>query len=325
MRDSKCLISRVTMVLALLCCIGGCSSGGGGGGNDGDDGITYSGLTEQAEINDLNAEDVTGGAFGAGLIGDDMMGFSLDGSPNETYVEKFRTAKIPVILSDSLYLIDFNSPSAGAFQAAMETVSASIDGNCGGNMSYSVSADNEVGTFNGSFTFSQYCNDGTTINGRARFDGRMNLDTDQFIEAYLSFDNLSGGGLTLDGDIDIDFSSTPDIITFNAYGKDPGTGKVFWIRDYSITIDENAGLTEVEMTGMFYHPDYGYVTLATTSTFVLHDEDEWPTSGSLVVTGAKNSKARITAIDNANCTVEADLDGDDAYEWDSGTIYWDEL
>ena len=316
--------SNVTIAIVLLIFIGGCS-GGGGGGNDGNDGITYSGLTNQVEVNELNAEDVSGGAFGAGLIGDGMMGFSLDARSDEALVEEFRTATLPAILRDSLYLIDFNSPSAGAFQAALETVSATINGNCGGSMSYSVSADDLRGDFSGSFSFSQYCNDGTTINGRAEFDGRINVGTDEFIEATLSFDNLSGGGLTLSGDIDIDFTSSPDVISFNAYGQDSGTGKVYWIRDYTITIDEGAGSTQVEMSGRFYHPDYGYVTLTTTAAFVLHDGDEWPNSGNLVVAGANNSKARITAIDNTNCYVEADIDGDDAYEWDSGTLNWDEI
>ena len=108
MKNLRCLILWVTIAAAIPYIVGGCS-GGGGGGNDGDDGITYSGLTNQAEINDLNAEDISGGAFGAGLIGDGMMGFSLDQSPNDKFVRKFRSVKIPVILSDSLNLIDFSS------------------------------------------------------------------------------------------------------------------------------------------------------------------------------------------------------------------------
>ncbi|CAB1064202.1 hypothetical protein D1BOALGB6SA_8993 [Olavius sp. associated proteobacterium Delta 1] len=322
MKDLRYLILWVTIASALLYCIGGCS---GGGGNGGDDGIAYSGLTSQAEISDQNAEDISGGSFGAGLIGDGMMGFSLDQSSNEKFVRKFRTVKVPEILSDSLHLIDFTNPPAGVGQAALETVSETIDGNCGGSMSYSVSADNVIGTFSGRFTFSQYCNDGTTINGRASFEGRINLDTEEFVEAYLSFDNLSGGGLTLDGDIEFDFASSPNMISFNAYAQDPGTGKVYWIRDYSIAIGEYVGLVQIEMSGMFYHPDYGYVNLSTTAPFILHDGDEWPTSGTLVVTGVNNSKAKITAIDNANCAVEADFDGDDSYEWDSGTIIWDDI
>ena len=57
-------------------------------------------------------------------------------------------------------------------------------------------------------------------------------------------------------------------------------------------------------------PDYGYVTISTTDPFVLHDGDEWPASGTLIVTAAKNSNVRLKAIDNVDCTVEADIDGD---------------
>ncbi len=334
MKKLKYLILHVTIAVSLLFYIGGCSSGGGGG-SDGDDGLTYSGLTSQAEISEQNAEDISGGAFGAGLIGDGMMGISsLDRSSDEHLVGEFRAAKVPQILSDSLHLIDFSAPSAGAARAALDTIredSEPIPGDCGASMSYSysysVSADGVVGTYSGTFTFSGYCDGGTTINGSASFEGSINLVTDEFVEAYLSFNELSGGDLTLDGDIEIVFkeSPDPDIITFNAYGQDPGTGKVYWIRDYSITIDENAGTTEVEMSGMFYHPDFGYVTIATTAAFVLHDGDDWPTAGTLVVTGANNAKAKIEAIDKNTCRVTAEFNGDDAYEWDSGTMNWNEI
>jgi len=169
------------------------------------------------------------------------------------------------------------------------------------------------------------CNGGTTIDGGARFDGRINPDTGEFLEAHFSFDNLSGGDLTLDGDVEVDFTQSPDLITFNAYGQDPGSGKIFWIRDFNITIAENTGFVEIEMAGRFYHPDFGYATISTTEPFVLYDGDDWPTSGALVATGADSSKARIFAINNANCTVEADIDGDGSYEWDTGTVAWDDI
>jgi hypothetical protein len=79
------------------------------------------------------------------------------------------------------------------------------------------------------------------------------------------------------------------------------------------------------MAGTFYYPDYGYVTLSTPGALIIHNGDEWPTSGALLVTGNNNSKARITAIDNLTCAVEADVDGDDAYEWDSGIVNWEDL
>jgi len=324
MKNLRCLGLVIIIALTFPLIYGGCA-GGGGGSSDGSDGITYSGLTDPAEINETNAEDITAGAFGAGLVGDGMMGLSLDKGSNDNFIRKFRTVKVPLILSDSLYLIDYTTSSAGDLQAAVQTAKETINGSCGGSMSYTVSVDDVKGTFNGRFTFSNYCNDGTTINGGARFNGRINMDTGEFIRAHLSFDNLAGGGLTLDGDIEIDFSLSPNLITLDAYGQDPNSGKTYWIRDYSVSIDENTGFVEIEMAGRFYHPDYGYVTLSTTVPFTLHDGDEWPTSGALVVTGRNNSKAKITAIDNLNCFIEADIDGDDSYEWDSGTIAWDDI
>jgi hypothetical protein len=153
----------------------------------------------------------------------------------------------------------------------------------------------------------------------------MNIDTGEFVDAYFSFDNLSGGGFNLDGDLEIDFSASPNVVTFNAYGQDPSSGKVYWIKNYSITIDEHIGFIQIEMAGRFYHPDYGYVTLSTAEPFVLHDGDDWPTSGTLIVKGANSAKAKITAINNTNCAVEADIDGDNSYEWVSETLIWDEI
>ncbi len=314
------------IIIGLAFAFAGCSGGGGGGNSGGGtSGLTYSGVTTPAQVDESNAEEITGGAFATGLIGDGMVGLSVDQQIESYHIRDFRSVKVPIILSDSLNLVDFTSPSSGGIQAATQTQSDIIAGSCGGTMSYSVSVDDQQGTFSGSFTFSDYCNDGTVINGAARFDGQMDVNSGEFIEATFSFDNLSGGDLSLDGEIQIDFAATPNVITFNAYGQDPVSGAVFWIKNYSITIDEFAGYVEIEMVGTFYHPDFGYVTLATPEALVLHDGDEWPESGTITVTGANNSKAKLTTIDHLTCTVEVDRDGDDTYEWDSGVLNWEDL
>ena len=336
MKNFRKLALWVTIAAALLYGIAGCSGGGGGGGNDGDGGISYSGLTNQAELSEQNVEDIAGGAFAAGLVGDGMMGFnSFDQSSHEYWADKFRTVKVPQILSDSLHLIDFTAPSPGAAHAALDTMEETVTGDCGGSLTYSVSADDADGTFSGSFTFSQYCNDGTEINGSASFELVMNLETEEFVEAYLSFEKLTGGDLTFDGEIEIDFSASPDRVTFNAYGQDPVSGKVYWIEDYIITIDEvdedldeNADFVRIEISGRFYHPDHGYVTLETTEPFVLYTENDWPASGILVVTGANDASAKLMANnDNEEyyCTVELHLDEGEEPEWESGHVSWDEL
>ena len=82
---------------------------------------------------------------------------------------------------------------------------------------------------------------------------------------------------------------------------------------------------EIEIAGTFYHPDFGYVTLSTPEPMVLHDGDEWPESGTLIVTGASGSKAKLTANDHLTCTVDVDGDGDGTYEWDSDIMSWEDL
>ena len=192
-------------------------------------------------------------------------------------------------------------------------------------MSYTVTFDDVTGKFNGRFTFSDYGCDGTTISGGASFSGIIDVNTLDFIEADFSFNNLSGGDLTLDGDLSIDYDVNPHVITFNAYGQDPNSGKVFWISNYSITIDDNMVSMEIVMSGRFYHPDHGYVTLSTVDPFVLNNGDEWPNAGTLVVTGANNSKAKLTALSNLTCSVDVDVDGDGVYELLSGVMNWEDL
>ena len=327
------------IIIGLAFVFAGCGGGGGGGDDSGGgaSGLTYSGVTTPAQIDESNAAEISGGAFATGLIGDGMVGLSVDRQIKSYHIRNFRSVKVPIILSDSLNLVDFTSPFSGGIQAATQTESDIIEGRCGGTMSYSVSVDDERGTFNGRFIFSDYCNDGTTINGAAGFNGEMDVDSGEFIEATFSFDNLSGGELFLDGEIQIDFAATPNVVTFNAYGQDPISGAVFWIQDYSITIEEypvqgpEPAYVKIKMAGRFYHPDFGYVTLSMPEPpdpldpFVLREIDVWPESGTLIVTGANGSKAKLIAIDKSTCTVEVDRDGDGNIDWYSDDMSWEDL
>jgi hypothetical protein len=300
----------------------GCS--GGGGGSDGNNsGLNYSGVTTSAEIDELNAEEISGGALGVGLISDGMVGISSVQSSDTNQVRNFRAIKIPEVLNNSLKSVYLPSPS---LVAAQTTASENdIYGNCGGSMSYSITVDDVDGSFEGSFSFSNYCEDGTFIDGEASFDGLIDVVTSEFIEVNFSFATLTSGDLTLDGEIFIDFTVTPIEITFNVYTQDLSSDSVYWADDYFITIDEFAGFEEVEISGTFYHPDYGYVTISTPDPFTIHDGDEWPTSGTLLVIGANDTKAQIIAISNLTFVIEADLDGDDAYEWNSEVTNWEDL
>ena len=61
--------------------------------------------------------------------------------------------------------------------------------------------------------------------------------------------------------------------------------------------------------------------------FRIYSSDEKPSQGVLVVDGKTgiaggSSKARLTVVSSTTYTVEADTDGDGAYDWNSGIKSW---
>ena len=91
-------------------------------------------------------------------------------------------------------------------------------------------------------------------------------------------------------------------------------------------VDGIGSYLDVEITsGKYYEPDYGYVTISTPTPFRVYDSDLWPRNGVMVVTGTGNTKVRLTAISNTQCQIDADLDGDDTYEWGPKTKDWEDL
>ena len=92
-----------------------------------------------------------------------------------------------------------------------------------------------------------------------------------------------------------------------------------------MNLEELFGVVEFEIFGTFYHPDHGFVNLTTTEPFIVHDSDDWPTSGQFVIQGENDTEAELNAIDNFRCSVEADTDGNGILNWDSGIAYWGDL
>ena len=123
----------------------------------------------------------------------------------------------------------------------------------------------------------------------------------------------------------LDLLHRPTTVTFSAYSKDIESGQVYWIKDYSMNITEFAAYIEIEIFGTFYHPDHGFVNLTTTEPFVVHHEDDWPTSGLLAIKGEKNTQAELSALDQFTYSVAADTDGDGVFDWDSGILNWTDL
>lgn len=319
-----CLVGVIA--LGLMAIIG---TGGGGGGGGGSSEIAYIGPKTPATITDGNAEDLLTAAYEGGQIG---TAFEIDAiqTGESAHNGRPRMLKVSRILEDSLRTIDFTYLSGSTFSGAIQTVSDTEPGNCGGEFSYSISYDTDTGNFNGSFTFSDYCDDGVTISGGVTFFGRVDTTTEDFLEFTFSFNSLSftsgSASFNLNGSIAWDVTVSPITITITMLLRDNSTNKVYWVQNYTVEITEGAGYVEIEVSGRFYHPDYGYVTISTPTPLLIYDSDDYPSDGVIVAEGEDGTvgptRARLIVIDNTKYRVEADTDGDGTYEWISIDFNW---
>jgi hypothetical protein len=332
MNRSKFIIFFIILAMSLPFTYGGCVLVFTTGDierekdpEDGDSSIDFAGKTSQAAINSTNAKGLSGGAFAGGITRFEAASAGLNRDSMATQIGAFRPLRLPLVLKDSLQKVETASTAIAFFKPAVETKRGTLQGSCGGRLSYLVDFIVESGVFNGSFLFENYCDYGVTLAGETDIDGTYRVDTGDYTTAHFSFADLADGTITLDGDISIDFLHPPITATFSAHSKNIESRQVYWLRDYSMNITEFAGYIEIEIFGTFYHPDYGFVNLTTTEPFIVHHEDDWPTSGLIVIQGEQNTQAELSALDQLTCSVAADTDGDGVFDWDSGTLNWKDM
>ena len=335
MRNSWKTMRMVSILSAFLLsmCLFSCSGGGGGGGG-GSVGISYTGVTTLAVIDESNAVDLATGAYQGGNTGGTagVLGAEQTGESEDT--SSPRTLKVSRALEDALRRVDLMSRSGSIAAGAMQEETGTVDGDCGGRASYTIRVDDVTGEFSGSFNFNNYCSYGVRLSGRATFSGDVDLNTG-YIETFdFSFNTLTctsgSDSFTLDGDISCDVNASSMSVSMDMLLKDNSTGKVYWARDCTMTWTDGAGYMAFEWSGRYYDPDHGYITVSTNTAFVIYDGDYWPTEGVLVIRGhtgtaGGRTKARLHVLSSTTFHVEVDTDGDGSYDWDSGDLYWSDL
>ncbi len=333
MKNAKFFVWIILLVISLPFMYGGCVVvySSGDLNNDKEKNIDetsggFAGTTSQAAITQTNAEALAAGAFAGGLTTSGATNSSsLNQSSNADQLDVFRPLRFPLVLGDSLRRIDLGAAPIAFGRSNVTTERDNFEGSCGGELKSTLTLNWTSGKFSGSLLFADYCDGGIIISGQTDIDGTIEVITGDFNTATFLFDDLSDGSHTLDGQISMDFSDTPFAATFSAYSKNEKTGEVSWIKDYSLNLAELAGDVEIEIFGTFYHPDNGFVTLSTSESFIIHDEDDWPASGQLVIKGDGDTEARLIAIDQLRYSIEADTNGDGIFDWDSGILNWVDL
>ncbi|KJS30167.1 MAG: hypothetical protein VR64_17790 [Desulfatitalea sp. BRH_c12] len=315
--------------------------GGGGGGDDGSasngsSSLTYSGLSTPATITQDNAASLSASAFesGANTMGLSGIAALYDTGATSSKMAKPFLSDITEILGNAVENIDFQTYSNSKVSAATQSESDSFDGTCGGSASYSIQVNTDSGAFSGTLDFNGYCEDGMVINGRCSFSGIINVSTEELQLFTLYFTSITGTdgseSITMNGSIEFSISGSTTSATMNMLLRNDNTSQVYKIENYQMDITEYYGYTEIVINGRFYDPDYGYVDLTTTTPFRVYYSSDYPSSGQFVLAGKDGAvggptRARLSAIDEIYCHVDADTNGDGSYDYETGHILWTDL
>jgi len=309
------------------------SCGGGGGGAPAPPAINYTGLTTQAQIDQGNAEIMATGAWIAGTQGGNINVIASVQANPEFQRSSFSLGEMFSIFDNvtkKLNIPPLVEQSASA--AVKDTNMDPIYGNCGGVVTGSGTADDVTGVINLSVSFQSYCEDGATINGPAYLSGTVDLNTLEPNHFTLSFSSLTmvatDRSITINGTIGVDHNpTTPSLITMTYVMKDNHLNKTYWYRDVIVEYNAGFGLTQIiSISGQYYDPDYGYVEMSLGEDIGWIDTEDWPSGGSLILTGTMGTKARLTFLDITSYQVDVDTDGNGAYDnYTSGPKLWSEL
>jgi hypothetical protein len=290
-----------------------------------DTNIGFIGISSQAAIKSTNAENLVSSAFIGGATDVQPIRSLLNRSVISTQASTFRPLKFSQLIIGSLRKVELDQFDVVHSQSDVMTKNGKFTGDCGGSFSYTLEFDNESQRLNGDILFEDYCDDGILISGQTDVDGYFDMLTGDFIAANLLFDNLGDEYFTFEGEISIDFSDVPIKVILAAYSTDNQTGNVCWLDEYNIALTERIGRIEFSIFGTFYHPEYGFVVLTTSDPFIVHEGDDWPSSGQLNILGENATTAQLTAIDHLHTGIAADTDGDGLLDWESGLLNWSEL
>jgi hypothetical protein len=289
-------------------------------------GLTYTGVNTQAVIDSNNAAKLASDAFIGGETGSNLGIFTSVAEQQVKINRETHLFKIAEIFSRPLYKIDFNSHKEDSL--AVQTEQKTVNGDCGGSASYSVTMDDINGIFSGSMTFTNYCTENATISGTAGFSGQFNLNTSELLNFAFSINmvSLTSGNQSyvIDGDISIDVLGSLSEVSLDMYMKD-SSDEVFWVNNYILRIAEGLDYVDLEVSGRFYHPTHGYVDLSTIAPVRTYNSYEWPSSGILQIVGGGGTAAQMMVIDENYYKVVADTNGDGKDDYDSGQLGWSDL
>jgi hypothetical protein len=204
----------------------------------------------------------------------------------------------------------------------------------------SASFDGNVNTGMGSYSFKNCQFSGITLDGGFKVSGSGDVTGSPFNGYFeynhFSVDDPSEGKMTVHGRMNISWSTSGELETSNinfTILEAKVSNETINLKDYNedYTYDNSTDrYTDNWSYTVASTLLAGAVDVDTTQTVEGNEFYKYPDAGQLVITGANNSKVRVTVdaggvgYASDTVTVETDADGDGTYE-DSETVTWSEF
>jgi len=293
------------------------SCGGGGGGSSS---TSYTGVMTPAVITGNNADAIALAAFQGGDLAANT-GLILAPAGTGTAPDAgARPAAVTVAQAVTKVAAALRAEAAGASRRAPFTESGVISDGMGGQVSYTLSGDDQTGVFTGTFDFQGFRGDGGgVLDGTVGVSGRVTSDVMHILFNFRAVQIADGTNVvdasgTVDLTIDLSQASDTGTVTLNMVFTDGFTAKMVWLSNYQVVNAVGVGYNDVTVTGRVYLHDYGYVDVVTVVPFRYFDGATHPESGQMTVTGGENRGALFTILSQTQCTVDVDTDADGLYD-----------
>jgi len=311
---------RRTLSVFTVLLLAGLSACGGGGGGGGSDASPYTGLTTPAVITTSNADNIARQAFQGGDLAANATLAPARSDDVRTTAGKPMALTLVQLLSGAA---DAAFPRPIAVRAPLPRSSYTdwFPDEMGiGRVDFTLNMNDQTGAFTGTFLFTNYHGDsGGIINGSVAVSGSYDFAQDMITGIRFNFRSTH----IVDGAEDVTAIGTVDLVsgtgggsaTLNIVFRDNTNAKTIKLSDYTVTVTDLGGDTEVQTSGRIYLHDFGYVDVSTVAPFLYPALSTQPTSGVITLTGSNSCRARLTVVDATTYTVELDADGNDSYEW----------
>lgn len=281
------------MALAFTVGVTGCGNSSSDNPKENNDIPIYSGSTSPATISASNAEKIATSATEGVLqaVETDANGDALPTilvATNEN-----STSNLSQKLRDITYrLLDSKRNTYVPLEVVLDGDDFPADmGYCGGNITYPDDMYNNTSDkFNGTITYNNFCMDAGVGYGRMTINGSL-IFSETETHISMIYRNLTvsynGETYTMNGTYTCNISFTTCTMSSDYAGSD---GSTYRMSDVSVEGNNSSGYL---VSASFCHPNYGCVTIKTTTRITFNCANGMPDGGAISFTGANSSSGTI--------------------------------